>query len=107
VFSQSSSIDILLTIYYAFGLIFLNPEEVGDGFVEDFIGKMPTGEKYQQFAYYLMENLLDSEAMFPSKLWTSLSSSLQQAKNACGCFHSHVSNCSYRPNPDICVYIIK
>jgi hypothetical protein len=105
-FSQSGSTDILLTIYRVFCLIFLNPEQVGACFVEDFIGMMPTGEKYQQFAYYLVENLLESEALFPPKLWTSLSSSLQQATNACGCFHSHLSNCSYRPHPDIFVYII-
>jgi len=98
---------ILFTIYHAFGRIFLNPEEVENCFVEDLIGAMTTGEKYQQLAYYLMENLLESGALFPSKIWASLSSSLQQAKNACKCFHSHFSNCSYRPNPDICVYIIK
>jgi len=88
-FSQSDSTDILLTNYHVFGLIFLNPEEVGGYFVEDFIGTMPTGEKYQQLAYYLIENLLESEALFPSKLWTSLSSSVQQATNACKRFHSH------------------
>jgi hypothetical protein len=104
-FSQSGSTDILLTIYHAFGLIFLSPEEVRDCFVEDFIGTMPAGEKYQKFAYYLVENFLDSEALFPFKLWTSVSSSLQQATNACECFLLHLSNCSYHPHPDICVYI--
>jgi hypothetical protein len=44
-FSQSGSIDILLTIYHAFGLIFFNPEEAGDCFVEDLIGTMQTEEK--------------------------------------------------------------
>jgi hypothetical protein len=43
-FSQSGSNDILYTIYHASGLSFLNPE-VGNYFVEDFIGTMPTGEK--------------------------------------------------------------
>jgi len=105
-FSHSGSTDILLTIYHVFGLIFLSPEEAGAYFVEDFIGTMPTGEKYQQFAYYLIENLLESEGLFPSKLCTSLSSSLQQATNASKRFHSHLSNCSYSPHPDIFVYII-
>ena len=48
--------------------IFLNPE-VGDRFVEDFIGTMPSGEKYQQFADYLAEKYIDSNALFPPKLW--------------------------------------
>ena len=45
---------------HIFSIIFLNPEEVGERFVEDFIGTMPSGEKYQQFAEYLMEKYIDS-----------------------------------------------
>jgi len=81
-FSQSGSTDIIYHLP-CFGLIFLNPEEVGNRFVEDFIGTMKTGEKYQ---HYSMENLLDSEALLPSEIWASLSSSLQQAKNALNVF---------------------
>jgi hypothetical protein len=58
------------------GLFFLNPEEVGDCFVEDFIGTMPNGQQYEQFAHYLTENYSDSKALFPPTLWASHSSSL-------------------------------
>jgi hypothetical protein len=34
---------------HIFGLIFLYPEELGDCFVEDFIGTMPSRQQYQQF----------------------------------------------------------
>ena len=50
-----------------FSIIFLNPEVVGDCFVEDFIGTMPSGAKYQQFADYLTENYIDSNTLFPPK----------------------------------------
>ena len=66
---------------HIFGLVFLNPE-VGDCFVEDFIGTMPSGQQYQQFADYLTENYIDSSALFPPTLWTSRSSSLQLTTNA-------------------------
>ena len=39
--------------------IFLNPEEIGDCFFEDFIGTMPGGEMLQQLTDYLMENYID------------------------------------------------
>jgi hypothetical protein len=65
-----------------FGLVFLNPEEVGDCFVEDFIATMPKGERYQHFADYLTENYIISGALFPYALWASFSSSLQLTKNA-------------------------
>jgi hypothetical protein len=35
---------------HIFAIFFLNPEEIGDCFFEEFIGTMPSGEKYQQFA---------------------------------------------------------
>ena len=58
---------------YIFGIIFLNPEKTGDCFVEDFVGTMTSGEKYQHFADYLMENYIDSNAVFASTLWASRS----------------------------------
>jgi hypothetical protein len=37
----------------------------------NFIGTMPSGEKYQQFAGYLTEKYIDSNALFPLKFWAS------------------------------------
>jgi hypothetical protein len=56
---------------HIFRIILLCPEAVGDCFVEDFIGTMPSGEKYQPFADYLTEKNIDSNALFPPKLWAS------------------------------------
>jgi hypothetical protein len=58
---------------HIFGIFFLNPEEIGDWFFEDLIGTMPSGEKYQQFADYLTEKYIDSNALFPLKFWASRS----------------------------------
>ena len=58
---------------HIFGIILLCPEAIGDCFVEDFIGTMPSGEKYQPFADYLTEKYIDSNALFPLKFWASRS----------------------------------
>ena len=58
---------------HIFMYFFLKPEKIGDCFVEDFNGTMPSGEEYQQFADYLTEKYIDSNALFPPKLWASRS----------------------------------
>ena len=58
-------------LHHTFGINFLNPVEVGDCFVENFIATMPSREKYQYFAVYLTENYIDSNALFAPTLWAS------------------------------------
>jgi len=51
-----------------FGLIFLNLNEVGSCFVEDFISIIPADIKFQIFADYLTENYIDNNSLFPTHI---------------------------------------
>jgi hypothetical protein len=92
---------------HIFGFVFLNPEEVGGCFVEDFIVTMSKEEQYQQFAEYLTENYIDSGAVFPPTLFASRSSSLQLTTKACVSFHSHLNKYFYHPHAHINFFIMK
>ena len=52
-----------------FGIAFLNPEEVQDCFVEDFMAVAPQDKCCTEFADYLTENYKTDESMFPPNLW--------------------------------------
>ncbi|KAF0711239.1 Uncharacterized protein FWK35_00032613, partial [Aphis craccivora] len=42
---------------FTFGLTFLDPNEVSDCFVEDFVHEIPDDPKYQEFADYLVDKM--------------------------------------------------
>jgi hypothetical protein len=46
--------DISKWLHHFFGLAFLNPEDVGDSFAEDLIPDMPSDNKVQDFADYVI-----------------------------------------------------
>jgi hypothetical protein len=46
--------DISKWLHHFFGLAFLNPEDVGDSFAVDLIPDMPSDNKVQLFADYIM-----------------------------------------------------
>jgi hypothetical protein len=48
-----------------FGLAFLNPEDVGDSFAVDLIPDMPSDNKVQVFADYVLSTYVDDNAMYP------------------------------------------
>jgi hypothetical protein len=48
----------------------VNPEEVGDCFIEDFIGTMPSGEQHCHLADYLMRNCIGGCKRPPESLFT-------------------------------------
>jgi hypothetical protein len=61
---KDESSDIDKCIHYTFGLLFLNPEEVGDCYVEDLMSDCPENEKLQKFCDYLTNNYISDESMF-------------------------------------------
>ena len=52
-------------LHHFFGLAFLNLEDVGDSFAEDLIPDMPSDNKFQDFADYVLSSYVDDNAMFP------------------------------------------
>jgi hypothetical protein len=56
-----------------FGLAFLNPEDVGDSFAVDLIPDMPSDNKVQDFADYVLSTYVDDNTMhFEYANWRKL-----------------------------------
>jgi len=53
---------------YFFGLPFLRPEEVADCFVEDLMSIQPNNQRIQEFMDYILNNYIDSAAIFPPNI---------------------------------------
>lgn len=88
-----------------FGLIFLNPNEVGSCFVDDFMSTIPHDIKFQMFADYLTDNYIDNNSLFPPYIWAVASSSSTHTTNACESFHSKFNAEFYHPHPQIFSFI--
>ena len=89
---------------YTFGLIFLDPAEVGDAFVEDLIPFQPEDSRVTQYADYLTDMYISEESTFPPELWAACSSSMCRTTNACESFHAHFKNNFYVAHPNIFVF---
>jgi len=98
---KDQSSDIGKWIYYTYGLLFLNPEEVGDCYVEDLMSDCPENEQLQKFCDYLTDNYISDESMFPPKLWAAKLSELIRTTNALEYFHSFFNNSFYSNSPPI------
>lgn len=72
-----------------FGLAFLDPLEVNDCFIEDFMAIKPTNDKrVDDFCDYILENYVAEDCKFPPHIWAEFSSSLTRTTNCCESFHS-------------------
>jgi len=47
----------------------LNPEKVGNCYVEDLMTDCPENDKLQKYCDYLTDNYISGESIFPPKLW--------------------------------------
>jgi len=102
---KDESSDVGKWIHYTFGLLFLNPEEVGDCYVEDLMSDCPENEKLQKFCDYLTDNYISDESIFPPKLWAAKSSELIRTTNACESFHSFFNKSFYSNSPPIHMWL--
>lgn len=90
---------------WTFGLLFLNPNEVEDCFVEDLYSDIPQNDKVIEYADYLVENYISDDSVFPPQIWASCSSDKERTTNACESFHSHFNSSFYVAHPDIFKFI--
>ena len=67
-----------------FGLSYLPPAEVGDGFT-DFLSVAPPGATH--FTDYVLDTYIDIDAKFPPTIWASESAHCPQSNNSPGSFH--------------------
>ncbi|XP_050066082.1 uncharacterized protein LOC126555168 [Aphis gossypii] len=78
-YNDSSSI-IGTWLHSTFGLIFLEPEEVSDCFVEDLMADCPIDDKLTQYCDYLTEHYISEDSTFPPKLWNTSDKKLTNQK---------------------------
>jgi hypothetical protein len=97
--------DISKWLYHFFGLAFLNPEDVGDSFAEDLIPGMPSDNKVQNFADYVLSTYVDDNAMFPPSVWAEIPSNSRRTNNGPEAFHSHYNEQLYSSHPSTFVFL--
>ena len=90
---------------HTFGLSFLDPSEVGDSFVEDFISDIPNDSRVVEYADYLTETYIEENALFSPDLWAAKTSSMYLTTNVCESFHAHFNDNFYHSHPNINVFV--
>lgn len=90
---------------HSFGMMFLDPHEVGEFFAEKFAQTKPTDERVTKFADYLVDNWISEDAAFPPELWASKSATATRTTNACESFHSHFNQSFYSSHPSLFIFI--
>lgn len=92
-------------IKYTFGLLFLNPGDVEDCFVDDLMAICPDDDKLKSYCDYLTDTYISEESIFPPTIWASGSSDLTRTTNACESFHSYFNQCFYKDSPPIMYWL--
>uniref|UniRef100_A0A2S2NZ79 MULE transposase domain-containing protein n=1 Tax=Schizaphis graminum TaxID=13262 RepID=A0A2S2NZ79_SCHGA len=91
---------------FTFGLTFLDPNEVSDCFVEDFIHEIPDDPKYREYADYLLDNYYIGEnSNFSPNIWAAFTADLTRTTNNCESFHSHFNEQFYKSHPNIFTFL--
>lgn len=88
-----------------FGIHFLNPDQVGDFFVNAIFGEMPDDERLKRFCDYLVETYIDEHSTFPPKVWASMTEEMCRTTNACESFHSAFNANFYYAHPNLYHFI--
>lgn len=92
---------------HTFGLTYLNPVEVEECFVYDFMSYKPKNATLDIYADYLLENYIIDSALFPPHIWSNQNPSIARTTNACESFHSRFNSSFYSTHPSIFIFIEK
>lgn len=79
--------------------LFLNPEEIGDCFVEVLLFECPENNKLRKYCDYLTNNYMFNESLFSPKFQTTNLSELIRKTNKCESFHSFFNKTLYCNSP--------
>jgi hypothetical protein len=77
---------------YIIYLLFLNPEDVSDCFIDDFMTERPIDDRLQKFADYFVETYISEDCIYLPKLWALAFSELTRTANVCESFQAHLKN---------------
>lgn len=83
-----------------FGLSYLPPEEVSDGFC-DLMSIAPTTKSTTIFSDYILENYITLDSNFPPKLWACEPTNNPKTSNGAESFHKHYNSQFYAAHPHI------
>ena len=101
---KDSEIGKWLTLFY--GLPYLDTEEIEDCFVMDIMSSEPDDAKCHQFADYMLENYVSSDARYPPQLWADIPRERsKRTTNVPEAFHSHFNGQFYSTHPSIFTFI--
>ena len=89
----------------AFGFPFLDPAEVEDSFVEDWMPQAPNDERAEMFSDYVLNNYILDSAKFPPIMWAEIPSTVKRTNNGAEAFHSHFNRQFYSCHPTIFVFL--
>ncbi|XP_033211721.1 uncharacterized protein LOC117169449 [Belonocnema kinseyi] len=84
-------------------VVYLDHEEVGNGFM-DLVAIQPEDARLELFRFYLVENYVGLEALYPPHVWTSASADLWLTTNAYKSFHSKLNDACPTSHPNIEVF---
>jgi len=88
-----------------FGMMYLEPHEVGDFFAFELAELQPLDDKIILYADYLVDTYISENSSFPPKVWASMSSTVNRTTNACESFHKHFNENFYDSHPSIFIFI--
>lgn len=102
---RNSNSEIGKWLRWTFGLMYLDPTDVENCFVEDLFAELPQSNHVVAYADYLVDNYIKEDATFPPNIWASCNSSTERTTNACESFHSNFNKNFYVSHPDIFRFI--
>lgn len=88
-----------------FGILFFNPEDVADVFVDELMSIKPDDPNLTSFADYLSDEYIFEHATFPPHIWARCSAEINFTTNACESFHGHLGKHFNTPHPNIHVFV--
>jgi len=91
-FYKDESSEIGEWIQYTFGLVFLNPDEVSNCFVEDLLSDCPVNDKLTNYCDYLTDTYISEDCLFPPSIWASNTSELITTTKVCDSFFNKSFN---------------
>ena len=71
----------------------------------DLIPNMPSDNKVQDFADYVLSTYIDNNAMYPPSVWAEIPSNSRRTNNGPEAFNSHYNEQFYSSHPPTFVFL--
>lgn len=102
---QDSTDDVSKWLHPWFGLSFLHPTQVEESFAFDLMADIPSDEKCEQFADFMLKTYIAASATFPPRLWADVPSTMKRTTNGAESFHAHLNVQFSSKHPNIFIFL--